>query len=324
MLRDLPLPRPSSARRRVLLLLCAATMAGPAWALPASAAVRHVADATELLDTHFGDDHKLAAADRLLQRAIALEPSHARACLQLARLGLVRHGGDSAPWRHWLDRALLLAPDEPKAHLLLAELHALHGNQTARRAALDQARALVTTRDPWLTIGYARYHGDQGDWTLARQLYLRVEAGGPGANASTRQAYITALTQLAHFTSISRDPVRLRGLAAQAARERHRDDAWVLGSFAARFVAVGLFEDAAAQARAALRVMNHAAARLTLAAALYGQAAALIRADSESAAAPLIDEARALGLDGQRVLERLSHGSAPVQALMPVLKEIIP
>ena len=323
MLRDLPPPRPPSARRR-LLLLCAAPLAGPAWGLPASAAARHVADATELLDTHFGDDHKLAAADRLLQRAVALEPSNARACLQLARLGLVRHGGDSGPWRHWLDRALRLAPEDPKVHLLLADLHALHGHQPARRAALDQASALVSSTEPWLTIGYARYHGDQGNWALARQLYLRVEAGGPGTNASTRQAYITALTRLAHFTAISRDPERLRGLAAQAARERHRDDAWVLGSFAARCVAVGLFEDAVTLARAALRVLNHAAARLTLAAGLYGQAAALIRADRADAAAPLIDEARALGLDGQRVLERLSHGSAPVQALMPVLEDIIP
>ena len=127
MLRDLPPTRPPSARRRALLL-CAVPLASPAWALPASAAARHVADATELLDTHFGDEQKLAEADRLLQRAIALEPANARACLQLARLGLVRHGGDSAPWRHWLDRALRLAPDEPKAHLLLAELHALHGH----------------------------------------------------------------------------------------------------------------------------------------------------------------------------------------------------
>ena len=318
-----PLHCHPSARRRALLL-CAAPIAVPAWALPASDAVRLVADATQLLDTHFGDDDKLATADRLLRRAIALEPSNARACLQLARLGLARHGRDSGSWRHWLDRALLLDPDEPKAHLLAAELHALQGDQAARRAALDQASALVSTREPWLTIGYARFHGDHGDWTLARQLYLRVEAAGPGANTSTRQAYITALTRLAHFTAISRDPARLRTLAAQAARERHPDDAWVLGSFASRFVAVGLFEDAVTQARAALRVMDHTAARLTLAAGLYGQAAALIQADRARTAAPLIDEARALGLDGRRVLERLSHGSEPVQALMPVLKEIIP
>lgn len=322
MLRKPP-HRCPSARRRALLL-CAAPVAGPAWALPASDAVRLVADATQLLDTHFGDDDKLAAADRLLQRAIAQEPSNAGACLQLARLGMARHGRDSGHYRHWLERALLLDPGDAKAHLLAAELHALQGEQGARRAALDQARALGSSTDAWLSIGYARYHGDHGDWTLARQLYLRVEAAGPGVNPSTRQAYITALTRLAHFTAISRDPERLRALAAQAARERHPDDAWVLGSFAARFVAVGLFEDAVAQARAALRVMNHTAARLTLAAGLYGQAAALIRADRAGAAAPLIDEARALGLDGRRVLERLSHGSEPVQALMPVLKEIIP
>ncbi len=321
--RDLLHPTPP-ARRRALLLCCAAPLAGPAWALPASTAARHVADAAQLLDTHFGDDTKLAAADRLLQRAIALEPSNAQACLQLARLGLARHGRATHHYRHWLDRALMLDPREPRAHLLAAELHALQGDQAARRAALDQARDVGSTRDPWLTIGYARYHGDQGDWTLARQLYLRVEAGGPGANTSDRQAYITALTRLAHFTAISRDPERLRALAAQAARERHPDDAWVLGSFAARFVAVGLFEDAAAQARAALRVMDHMAARLTLAAALYGQAAALIQAEHAGQAAPLIEEARALGLDGRRVLERLAQGNEPVQALMPVLKEIIP
>jgi tetratricopeptide (TPR) repeat protein len=323
MLRKPP-HRSPSARRRALLL-CAAPVAGPAWALPAPDAVRLVADATQLIDTHFGDDDKLAAADRLLQRAVAQEPSNAGACLQLARLGMARHGRDTGHYRHWLDRALRLDPGEAKVHLLAAELHALQGDQHARRAALDQARALGSAKnDPWLSIGYARFHGDQGDWALARQLYLRVEAAGPGANPSTRQAYITALTRLAHFTTVSRDPQRLRALAAQAARERHPDDAWVLGSFAARFVAVGLFEDAVTQARAALRVMNHTAARLTLAAGLYGQAAALIRADRTGAAAPLIDEARALGLDGRRVLERLSHGSEPVQALMPVLKEIIP
>ena len=321
--RELPPPAPPN-RRRALLLCSAATLAAPAWALPASTAARLTADAAQLLDTHFGDDSKLDAAERLLQRAIALEPSNAAACLQLARLGLARHGRDTRPYRHWLDRALMLDPREPRAHLLAAELHALNGDQAARRAALDQARDLVSTREPWLTIGYARFHADQGDWALARQLYLRVEAGGPGRNSSDRQAYITALTRLAHFTAISRDPDRLRALAAQAARERHPDDAWVLGSFAARFVAVGLFEDAAAQARAALRVMDHVAARLTLAAALYGQAAALIRAERQGDATPLIDEARALGLDGRRVLDRLAQGGEPVQALMPVLKEIIP
>ena len=322
----IPLPRLPRARRRALLL-CAVPLLGaarPAWSLPGSQAARDVADATQLLDTHFGDDDKLAAAERLLQRAIKLEPSNARACLQLARLALARHGGDDAAVRPWLVRALALDPDEPRSHLLQADLHALNGRQAARRAALDQARALVRTAEPWLTIGYARYHADAGDWTLARQLYLRVEAGGPGPNPSTRQAYITALTRLAHFTAISRDPERLRALAAQAARERHPDDAWVLGSFAARFVAVGLFTDAVAHARAALRVMDYTAARLTLAAGLYGQAAALIHAQEAPAAAPLIDEARALGLDGRRVLERLSHGGAPVQALMPVLREIIP
>jgi tetratricopeptide (TPR) repeat protein len=321
--RHLPHPAPP-VRRRALLLCCALPLAGPAWALPASTAVRLVADAAQLLDTHFGDDARLDAADGLLQRAIALEPSNAFACLQLARLGLARHGRNTQHYRHWLDRALLLDPREPRAHLLAAELHALSGDQAARRAALDQARDLTRTRDPWLTIGYARYHADNGDWTLARQLYLRVEATGPGLNSADRQAYITALTRLAHFTAISRDPDRLRGLAAQAARERHPDDAWVLGSFAARFVAVGLFEDAAEQARAALRVMEHMAARLTLAAALYGRAAALIQAERSADAAPLIDEARALGLDGRRVLERLAQGHEPVQALMPVLKEIIP
>lgn len=321
--REMPPPAPP-ARRRALLLWCAAPLAGPAWALPASTAARHAADAAQLLDTHFGDDTKLDSADRLLQRAIALEPSNAFACLQLARLGLARHGRDTARWRHWLDRALMLDPRDARAHLLAAELHALNGDPAARRAALDQARDLAGARDPWLSIGYARYHGDQGDWTLARQLYLRVEAGGPGLNSSDRQAYVTALTRLAHFTAISRDPERLRALAAQAARERHPDDAWVLGSFAARFVAVGMFEDAAAQARAALRVMNHMAARLTLAAALYGQAAALIRAERKADATPLIGEARALGLDGRRVLERLAQGSEPVQALMPVLLAIIP
>ena len=321
--RELP-PHASPARRRALLLGCAAALAGPAWALPASTAARLVADAAQLLDTHFGDDAKLAAADRLLQRATTLEPSNAAACLQMARLGLARHGRDTHHYRHWLDRALTLDPLEHRAHLLAAELHALQGDLAARRAALDQARDLVSTRDPWLTIGYARYHGDLGDWTLARQLYLRVEAAGPGLNSSDRQAYITALTRLAHFTAISRDPERLRALAAQAARERHPDDAWVLGSFAARFVAVGLFEDAVAQARAALQVMDHMAARVTLAAALYGQAAALIKFERNADAAPLIDEARALGLDGRRVLERLAQGNEPVQALMPVLKEIIP
>jgi len=327
--RDPPPHRPTSRRRA--LLLCAAPVlsvaCGRAWGLPGPQAARDVADAAQLLDTHFGDDDKLAAAERMLRRAVAQEPSNAQACLQMARLELARHAGagdDGSAVRPWLNRALALAPDEPKVHLLQAELHALNGHQAARRAALDQARALLRTPDPWLTIGYARFHGDAGDWTLARQLYLRVEADGPGPNPSTRQAYITALTRLAHFTAISSDPARLRGLAAQAARERHPDDAWVLGRFAARFVAVGLFEDAVVHARAALQVMDHTAARLTLAAGLYGQAAMLIHAQDSPAAAPLIDEARALGLDGRRVLERLSHGGAPVQALMPVLRQIIP
>ena len=323
MLRNPP-RRPTSVHRRALMLCAALACCACAHALPASPAMREVADAAQLLDTHFGDEDKLSTAERLLQRAIAREPANALACLQLARLGLARHGGDTATYGHWLDRALALAPDMPQAHLLQAELHALQGRQAARRAALDEARALTTTNDPWLTIGYARYHADAGDWTLARQLYLRVEATGPGPSPSTRHAFITALTRLAHFSAISSDPARLRALAARAARERHPDDAWVLGSFAARFVAVGLFEDAVQHARAALQVMNHTAARLTLAAGLYGQAAALIHAGRQDAATPLIDEARAQGLDGRRVLERLSHGGEPVQSLMPVLRQIIP
>jgi tetratricopeptide (TPR) repeat protein len=301
------------------------------WPCMAAAEPVEVTQARELLDTYFGQPRNLVKARYLLQSALKADSANSAAYVEAARL--VIKGGylfqehsrqdRTGIYDVLLTRALVIDPRNAKAHILKAEAHDMQGNYAEERASLARAESLGT-KDPWLWVGYGRYHGKVGNITEAYAAYAKVEALGPGVSLSERNAYVFALSEVSTFRVGNEDmDVRLRRYAALVLRERHPQNAWIVGDFAYRFLHRGLFEDAIQYAREALKTMNYGSARLALAESLYAQAALLIEQKKNAQALPLIRDAEALGIDPDIVLEALETAGPAVDRLMPILQTIV-
>jgi len=290
-----------------------------------------VAEAKFLLDTYYGNGGNLQRASVLLNKALARSERDAEAYIQAARLTVM--GGhidreddrtNTADAYHaLLDKALAIDPRNQKAHILKAEAYDLQKDYRREVAELDKAKAYGES-DPWLWMGYARFSERFDDHMSAYHFYSKVEALGPGTSLEHRRAYVYALDHLADFGPAPGEPFRLKELANTARRERHPTDAWTLGNFAEKFVYHGMFDDAIVFSREALQTMNYGAARLTLAAALYGKAALLIvegkqRGDADR----LISEAQKLGLNRSDILARLEDSGPQADRLMPTFRQIV-
>ena len=287
--------------------------------------------AKEALDAHFGSRENLDRAAGLLRRALDEDDSDATVYVQAARL-TIKGGhlvssrfrpGTLEAYGELLDRALALDPGNAKAHILKAEYFHLGKNYAAERAELDKANA-TGTRDSWLLIGYGRHYETMRAQDQAHAIYEEARARGPGASLEQRNAFVAAVIKLASFAARANDRSTVRSLAQLARNERHPRDAWTLGSAANSLVRVGMFDDAIAITREALRVMNYGVGRLTLVTALYGKAAQLTLIGKRQEAAPLIQEARSFGYSRAAILDRFACCSGPVTAsLMPTLDAIV-
>lgn len=104
----------------------------------------------------------LEAAEQYFERAVALDPAHARAWTALAGTYHVRgvdEFGDGTyrleEQRRALDHALEIDPDLAEAHERLARYYGVVGDAAAREAALDRARHL-SPDDPLVLFSRAR------------------------------------------------------------------------------------------------------------------------------------------------------------------------
>lgn len=315
-------------RRRILgSLLIVAIAPG---ALAATQAERHeaaIAEAKELLDTYYGEREQLRRAGHMLEKVLAAAPDNVPALVQMARHviksgqvggGRLR-GGTAERYRELLDRALALDPKHQKAWILKAEACHRSDDLAGEKRALDSARALGT-RDPWLWMGYGRYHDARDDAPKALESYEKARQLGPGRSPEERSAYVRSLYELTGFSDVS--DRQILELADVAQRERHPRDAWILESFAMRFIGRTMFIEAETFARAAVDTMDFGVGRATLAAALYGRAAEMReRYAHPTEIDPVIAEAAGLGADRAIVLDRFS--GKRVALLLPTLREIV-
>jgi tetratricopeptide (TPR) repeat protein len=273
-----------------------------------------VAEATELLDTYYGNQKNLAKAAELIERAYRNNPSDANAFVQAARLTAMggaltfgRFKGDTV--EHYgalLDKAISLNKKNQKAHILKAEVFKIQKRPADQFAELELAKALGDN-DPWLKIGYAVYFDETNATRQSFVAYEEVERRGPGSTASDRKAYISALTALSNFEIKGQSGLdRIRKYAALALKERYPTDAWTPLEFAETFVDNQSFDDAILYAREALKTMDFGAAKLTLAASLYAKAAQLkLQGGDPKQIAGFVNEAKGFKFSKNTVFEYL-------------------
>lgn len=209
-------------------------------------------------------------------------------------------------YRALLDRAIALDPSNAKAHILKAQVFEKQGRYADQLKELDRAKA-SDTNDPWLWIGYGAHYKKVDSLEEAYEMYSRVERPGPGSSASARSAYVTALGELSQFRMGDVDPVpKLREFAQLALRERYPSDAWTPLGFAETFIDYEQFDDAAHYAREALRTMDFRGGRKVLAAALCGRIAKMNRAGRPmKELGAYIDEARSFGFSKVEISDYL-------------------
>jgi tetratricopeptide (TPR) repeat protein len=272
-----------------------------------------VAQARELVDTYYGNRDQLTRAAVLLQKAYQRNAKDPHVFVQAARITIL--GGhlsfaDFVPgtveaYGALLDRALALDPEHAKAHILRAEAFNIAGRYEDEKRELDAARALGSP-DPWLLIGYSRYHRATGEALQGYQYDIYVKEGGPGTTASERKAYVKALLDLSDIRLGDQSWADWHTeLAAEALKQRHPADAWTPLSWAELFFERERFDDAISHARVALDTMKFGMGYQVLAASLCARAAQLVRAGypaTSPVVQELLAEAKSTGVPRERVL----------------------
>jgi tetratricopeptide (TPR) repeat protein len=288
-------------------------------------------EAKEALDADFGGNTgQLTRASTLLKRALSEDKTNANVYVQAARVA-VKGGyivssrfqpGSIDAYGELLDQALELDPNNLKARILKAEYFHIKRDYASERIELDRAQA-IRTNDPWLLIGYGRHFFAKGDADLARSYYAQARDQGVGLSVEHRKAYIYSLVELAGFAASADDQTSLREITQLVRTQRDKRDAWSLGNLSDALLRVGMFDEAITTAREALSVMDYGVGRLHLVAALYGKAAELTDKGSESAASPLIEEARSYRVDKSSVLRQFSDASPKTRLLLRTLGSLV-
>lgn len=122
---------------------------------------------------------KLEEAAHHFELALAIEPHSAEHYEAMARLDRARR----RPYRHWLDQALELAPDDPDIHAALANERFEQGDRDQARHLADQALRL-DPENPEALLAKARVLLAEGDTADAREhvvAALRSNAADPDA-----------------------------------------------------------------------------------------------------------------------------------------------
>lgn len=317
-----------------LILLLSAPVGWATAQPPVSKESSTVAQARELVDTYYGKQVNLLQATQLLEQAYKEDPRDANVFVQAARITVMGghikfenfEPGTFARYGALLDRALTLDPANPKAHILKAQVFERKGDFKNQLSELERARGLGTS-DPWLQIGLGRYFMNVGVFPQAYAQFRAVELRGPGETASERKAFVAAMFELFKLEMYGENrAAKLREYAEAASAARHPDDAWTPHGLAEYFIDVEQFDVAVGYAREALQTMNFGAGRLTLAAALYAQAAQMkIDGHTSSELLPVIEEAMSFGFSRSVIIEYLveQRGGGHLKRLETTLKSFL-
>jgi Tfp pilus assembly protein PilF len=253
---------------------------GPSAAAPADPEIeRTYAEAKALLDGYSGRTDELVRAGGLLEGILAKEPSHARAHVQLARVvyklghvsGSHYHPEALARARRLNDRALELDPQLPDAYVTGGYIALWQGGPEEARELAARAQALAPDAlEPALLS--ARIEYERGNLDRAQAAYASILERAPSPrDQSVAQEQLAAI----HCKRQEFD-------ACEAAyRELIRLDpgsAWAKGNYAGVLVRLKKWDQAIAQAEAALAQMDYPDARHTLSKAYIGKGWDLLHA----------------------------------------------
>jgi tetratricopeptide (TPR) repeat protein len=289
-----------------------------------------VAAAKELIDTVYNKPERLRQARTLLKGAFDGSSRDPQAYVQAARVH-IKTADFSTPeaskaatrdYHAMLDKALALAPDLAKAHVLKANAYGLENNHAQQLKSLLKAKELDKT-DPWLWIEFAQHARAENNRPLELGCYVHAVYARPIRSSEDRAAYVFALYQLAVAGAVV-EGLDMKKMGTLAWRERHPDDVWVLGNFASVYLYNNMFDDAIVFAREALKGMDYGMARGALAAGLYGKAAVLIDAGNAAGAAPYVAEAGRSGYTMGQLQSYYFASDETTARLMPILRRIIP
>lgn len=311
-----------------LLIAAVGVFSAPSIASPQASIGERLKQATELLDSYYGNRTSLETAGSLIEQIIQEDPKNANAYMQAARLigkdGWFASDSDEPivfeKYRVLLDKAIALDPKLPEAYILKAQYFGYMKNYPEQLRALDKAKSLGTD-NRWMWIGYGDYYRNTRAYVAMMEHYTKVEAMGPGGNGSQRRAFIYVLKQIGtSYRSEQDTPIRLKKYAELARKERDPADAWTLQFFAQEFLELGMFDDAIVFARESLSTMDFGSGRLTLVTALFGKAAQLQQVEMRPTKflTPYLVEANSFGFSIEAIVERFANASPNVKNLVPI------
>lgn len=314
------------------LFLALALASGTSFATPAAEKTADLGARTraaqELLDTYYGSRSNLVQAQALLDGVLKEDPKFVAAHIQAARViimgGHIVHyqfaGGTIEAADTILRQALELAPEDPEVFVLMGHVLKLQRKGQEAIFALEKARRLKAI-NPWLDNNLADVHQEFGNDILAASHFQRVVDKGPGSTAQQRRAYVHAATGLLWIASRRNDDAEVMRYGKMMVEAAPPEDAWARGNFAQVLVYQGYFEEAEANARKALSIMNYGAARNQLAFALYGRWARLASEGKAAEGEAFFAEAQRLNPDLASVVKRFRSAGGPLRPLAAQLEQ---
>ena len=214
-----------------------------------------------------------------------------------------------------VDQAIAKSPDNDRAYVLRSRVYRLTGRPERARKDLERAESLAAD-NPWMHLAwsdllFAEQHSDAAAERCRKAAGLRPEDVNVQMSATGclirdhRRAGRNAEAEKLHLEMIERAPAQ----------------AWLRGNYAGFLQCMPQrYDDAAAQAKAALALMDYGIAQRTLAVALYRRWAAQLLAGQPAAAELTWNEARQLGeIDVAALLED-QCGGRPLHDAMLALR----
>jgi tetratricopeptide (TPR) repeat protein len=236
-------------------------------------------DANNLIDSYKGRGEALEQAAQIVTELGDKRPDLPHSYVARARLGMYGihvdrgwfaefFGADDSP-EYLLKEALSADPKFCDAQAYLGHVYYKQERYAESLQALDEAEQLSCSNE-WRSVYRAdaeliRQHFDQADTYLAR-----VPAVDRSASESERNRYVRALGISINIAFWRGDRERMRQGIAQQLALISEGDAWGLANAASSQVQTGDFDDAIANARKALDLMEFGAAKESLGTALFG------------------------------------------------------
>jgi tetratricopeptide (TPR) repeat protein len=261
--------------------------------------LRDYEQARDILDVYHGRDEDLVRAASITRSLHDAAPSMPHAYVALARLVL---DGGAAPdlFENFqqkvetaltalgrlvfdpkaahivvdapeglLKQALTLDPDLCDAHIALGRLYFVRERYAAALEELDRADRLKCT-SPWRLIHKAQVYIEFERFDDAAALLDQVPVASTTSSAVKRAPYVRALASKIWIAFIRGDRAAMIALSHEELALLDPDDPWGVGNVAWSLIDAGVFDEAVANAREALRRMDYGKAKSALGTALYG------------------------------------------------------